>query len=108
MGGLGPSFLHLDGGRYASGPQARRRAVFRAGLGGVLVFLGGVVAAARDGPYTEGYLELDRRPTQRYHLRSPQWRRLYHIIFAGVEGEGIKDIKKNLLFPNKRVPIYCL
>ena len=52
------------------------------------------MAAARDGPYTEGYLELDRRPTQRYHLRSPQWRRLYHIIFAGVEGEGTKDIKK--------------
>ena len=23
MGGLGPPFLHLDGGGYASGPQAR-------------------------------------------------------------------------------------
>ena len=38
VGGLRPPFLHLDGGGYASGPQARCRAVFRAGLGGVLEF----------------------------------------------------------------------
>ena len=38
MGGSGPPFLHLDGGRYDSRPQARCSAVFRAGLGGVLKF----------------------------------------------------------------------
>jgi hypothetical protein len=35
MGGLRPPFLHLDGGRYDSGPQARCRAVLEAGLGGI-------------------------------------------------------------------------
>ena len=53
MGGLGPPFLRLDG-VYASGTQARHRAVFRAGLGGVLGFAVGCGLARSEASHKWG------------------------------------------------------
>jgi len=49
MGGLRPPFLHLDGGIYYGGPQARCRDVLEAGLGVSWVFGGTGLVMEVDG-----------------------------------------------------------